>query len=477
MIFDGKSVISQTHVPVTYVPVGLVVWLTYRFGYWGAIISMLVTLYQSVNGTVQGFGPFVVADRNSSLLLLQTYIETVCATTLLLAATLYERRQMLQAINFSEQRFRALVENSQDMIVLLNPLGVITYTSPSAKRIMGFSKEEHEGHSIFEFVHPDDEAYLMSEFSRLISQPSAKVGASVRVRHKDGTWRWIESYGQNLLNDPVVGAIVVNYRDITERRLAEDVLKRDKKAVEKLVEERSKQLLQVQDELKQATRLADMGTLAAIVAHELRTPLGVIQMAVHNLRNKYQELATNHHLENIEKKIKEGNSIIDNLLSYSRMKSPVYQTCQVRSLLEECLSNVGNMHSDAQVEIVRDYQVGIDFKMDLDTNQIREVLLNILNNAYQALPEKKGRLEIILKLQASERLQISIKDSGIGIDQVDLDKIFLPFFTTKAKGTGLGLAICNEIVNFHHGSMNIESVKHQGTTVHLILPIRQPSVN
>jgi PAS domain S-box-containing protein len=593
MLFDGTTMISQMHVPVTYLPLALMVWLTYRFGYWGAIMSILVTLYQAIQGTNNGFGPFITADKNGSLLLLQTFIGTVCGTTLLLAATLYERRQAQQEMNLSEKRFRALVENSMDMIALLNPLGVISYSSPSAEKIMGFTRFEHEGHSIFEFIHPDDEAYIMGEFSRLLTNPKEKVSATMRVRHKNGSWRWIESYGQNLLQDPVIGAIVVNYRDITdrkksqerfhqavesapsammmfdeygsiqlvnkasevlwgysrkellqmrienllperlrakfilyrqsfsqetafktteapkdlfglrkdgheapieiglnpidiegkkfvlasilditERRLAEDVLKRDKNALEKLVEERSKELIQVQNALKQASRLADIGTLAAIVAHELRTPLGVIQMAVHNFKNKHKEFVKDNHLENIEKKVWEGNRIIDNLLSYSSIKAPSMEPCMILNLLDECLSNLGNLFHDFQVTVNKNYEVNHDFVIDLDPHQIREVFINILNNAYQALPNKTGSIDIRVAKESNNMLQISIKDNGGGIDAVDLDKIFLPFFTTKAKGTGLGLSICNEIINFHQGHLSVQSTKGEGTTIFISLPIK-----
>ena len=456
LIFNGQTIMSQTHVPITYLPFALMVWLTYRFGYWGAIPAILVTLFQDVQGTNNGFGPFVTSDLNTSLLLLQTFIVTTCGTVFLLATSLFENRQSQQEVSLREQRFRALVENSTDMIMLLNPTGMISYSSPSTEKVMGYKKEEHEGHNIFEFIHPEDEPVIIKELARIISHPGEVITAVTRTRHKNGSWRWVEGSGKNLLGDPAVGAVVVNYHDITERKQAEEILKNN---------------------LKQATRLADLGTLAAIVAHELRTPLGVIQMAAHNLKNKRKELAEDKHLENIQKKIWEGNRIIDNLLSYSRIKPPSYEPCAILTLLDECVANLAGQFQDMAVVVEKDYQVNRSFTIEADSNQIREVLLNVLNNTYQAIQNKNGLIKLTVQKSGDGHIEINIKDNGTGIDAENLDKIFQPFFTTKAKGTGLGLAICNEVINLHHGRLDIQSLKGQGTTVGVILPVTRAAFN
>jgi PAS domain S-box-containing protein len=719
-LFSGTTLVSQTHIPITHLPLALMVWITYRFGYWGAITSILLALIQDIPGTNNGVGPFITSDSNTSLLLLQTFLGTICGTTLLLAASLFERRQSQQEVVFSEQRFKALVENSSDMIALLNPLGVITYSSPSTEKIMGYGRQDHEGRNILEFVHPDEESHVMGEFSRVLRSPGEVITVFTRIRHKNGSWRWIESTGRNLLNDPAVRAVVVNYRDITERKeyeenkfylasiiessdeaimgktldgritswnkgaktlygytaeevlgkpvdmlvpeskkheehdfvlqriqegqpiesletqrltkdgrildvlltvspiknekgeligassivrditerkriqeaiqeneerlstiinssldamvgineegvitfwnpqaekifgwtydevvnvrkmvdsiiplqfraayekglmgensllnqrvelfglhrngrefpleitvcasrwkgkklftaflrditdrkLVEDILKRDKVALEKLVEERSKALVQTQQELKQASRLADIGTLAAIIAHELRTPLGVIQMAVHNLKNKNKELVQNNHVSNIEKKVWEGNRIIDNLLTYSRIKPPAFESFPVLNLIDECVTNISQQFKEASVTVHKNYKVAPDFVIDIDPNQMREVFINVLNNSYQALHNKSGEIEISVEKKDEENAQITIRDTGSGIDPENLDKIFRPFFTTKAKGTGLGLAICNEVVNMHHGHLDLDSTLGQGTSIYIILPLK-----
>src|SRR5262249_38601319 len=126
-----------------------------------------------------------------------------------------------------------------------------------------------------------------------------KFTMDYRLRRHDGVYRWILAAGvPRFTADGEFAGYIGSCIDITERKLAEEVLKRDKESLEKLVEERSKQLVSAQNKLKQASRLADIGTLAATVAHELRNPLGVIQMAAYNLKRKAKTLEMDKHLSN-----------------------------------------------------------------------------------------------------------------------------------------------------------------------------------
>lgn len=141
-----------------------------------------------------------------------------------MAAEIAERRQAEEKIVASEQRFRALIENSADAIVLLNVTGDIVYQSPSGLRLTGYSAEERIGRSGFDLIHPDDLDNARRLFAGLIQEPSADVSIQLRSRCKDGSWRWLEVTGANLLADPSVQAVVVNYRDITEGKQAEKSL-------------------------------------------------------------------------------------------------------------------------------------------------------------------------------------------------------------------------------------------------------------
>ncbi|MEA4906732.1 MAG: PAS domain S-box protein [Anaerolineaceae bacterium] len=132
-----------------------------------------------------------------------------------------ERQQAQAAVQASERRFRALIENSADAIALLNSDGIIQYESPTASKILGYAPEEMVGRNAFEFLHTDDLPYNEKLFGSIFAAAQVPVTGQFRYRHKDGSWRWIEATGTNLLDEPSVGAVVVNYRDITERKQAE----------------------------------------------------------------------------------------------------------------------------------------------------------------------------------------------------------------------------------------------------------------
>jgi PAS domain S-box-containing protein len=134
-----------------------------------------------------------------------------------------ERKRVEQASRRSEHNFRKLIENSLDAIVLTSADGVIQYASPSCEWILGYRPDELIGQPFPAFAHPEDAPRAVSQFSQIIAQPEAVTLISGRARHKDGSWRWLEATARNLLNDPVISTIVFNYRDITDRKNAEDV--------------------------------------------------------------------------------------------------------------------------------------------------------------------------------------------------------------------------------------------------------------
>ncbi|HEV8715120.1 MAG TPA: PAS domain S-box protein [Candidatus Binatia bacterium] len=133
-----------------------------------------------------------------------------------------QRKRAEEALRVSEKRFRALIENSSDAIALLTADGTLLYVSPSSNRMLGRAWEENVGHNIFERIHPDDVEFTRHVLTQLLQRPDTPVTVQLRYQHKDGSWRWVEAVGQNLLAEPSVKAIVVNYRDITERKQVEE---------------------------------------------------------------------------------------------------------------------------------------------------------------------------------------------------------------------------------------------------------------
>src|SRR5207302_61047 len=128
-----------------------------------------------------------------------------------------ERKRAAERLRASEQRFRALVEHSSDVIMLLGSDGAILYASQSTQPVLGYASTENVGRSAFDLVHPDDRARALDLFGELMQRPGDLVRTELRALHKDGSWRHLEAIGVNRLDDASIGAIVVNYRDITDR--------------------------------------------------------------------------------------------------------------------------------------------------------------------------------------------------------------------------------------------------------------------
>ncbi|MBM4426330.1 MAG: PAS domain S-box protein [Chloroflexi bacterium] len=136
-----------------------------------------------------------------------------------------ERRNAEEELKVNERRFRALIENGLDYISLLDVNGNLLWESPSTSNMLGYQYNEFLGRNLFEIIHPDDQKWTLQYFSEMISQPGSRRTGIFQMRRSDGTWRWAEAIASNFLHDSAVGALIINYRDITERKQAEDSLR------------------------------------------------------------------------------------------------------------------------------------------------------------------------------------------------------------------------------------------------------------
>ncbi len=272
----------------------------------------------------------------------------------------------------------------------------------------------------------------------------------------------------NLLSE-LVEDLSHGIMELRFRKHANEIIRRDKESMEKLIMERSEKLIAVKIELEKAKRLSDIGTLAATVAHELRNPLAAMSLALAVVKRKPSEEMVARQFINIEKMINDSNQIINNLLFYSKLRSPHYEKCDLHAILEGCVESqkrqpqkgiLFNIHFESDRDIVI-----------ADPLQMREVFNNLLNNAADAVPPSGGRIDIEAH-SAEGNVEIIINDNGHGIDKQLIERVFDPFFTTKAKGTGLGLTVCHQIVNMHNGKISIYSELDKGTTVTIVMPKR-----
>ncbi len=266
--------------------------------------------------------------------------------------------------------------------------------------------------------------------------------------------------------------ILIVIEDFTKRKKADELLKRDSRMLAKLVRDGSRERLDLKIRLERSKHLADIGTLAATVAHELRNILSAINVAAYGIRRKSGDPLIESGLANIEKKLFEGDQIITNVLSYSKIQVSRFEPVRINDVLDSLLEEARPQAARLGLTVKTGIATSAGLMIEADPVQIREVFSNILNNAFDAAPEKNGLIEIESKSTGAV-LTVAVRDNGEGVAAKDLPRVLDPFFTTKAKGTGLGLAVCKQILMLHDGSIAIESKKGQGATVRVTLPVHR----
>jgi signal transduction histidine kinase len=229
-----------------------------------------------------------------------------------------------------------------------------------------------------------------------------------------------------------------------------------------------------QDQLLQTRKMAAVGTLTSGVAHELNNPLNNISLTVETLLDDYEETddeRTKKLLKDIFTQVQRASATVRNLLDFTRKDQPVFTAVSVPEVLESTLNLVGNELSLANVD--PSLQVADELPLvEGNPRNLQQVFLNLFLNATQAMPEG-GSLEIRAD-RDGEFVRVAVEDTGIGIPEEDLEKIFEPFYTTKeaGEGTGLGLSVSYSIIEKHGGRIEIESRVGEGTTFLVFLPIR-----
>ena len=276
-------------------------------------------------------------------------------------------------------------------------------------------------------------------------------------------------------NDGRIIGTLSSGEDITERKIMQNKLAEYSQKLEKLVEKRTKQLKQTQAKLVKSERLATIGELAAMVGHDLRNPLTGIMGAAYYLKTKHgAELGAkgNEMLETLEKAINYSNKIINDLLEYSRdLKLKLTETTP-KAMLQSALSLLGVPEKIQVVDATENEPM-----VKADTEKIRKVFVNIIQNAIEAMPE--GGTLTIKSRKVKGKLEIAFKDTGAGMPEETLSNLKggVPLFTTKAKGMGFGLPICRRLAEAHGGKISVESKIKKGTTVTVKIPVNPEPEN
>jgi signal transduction histidine kinase len=228
----------------------------------------------------------------------------------------------------------------------------------------------------------------------------------------------------------------------------------------------SKKLKDAQEELVRKERLAILGEFSGNISHELRNPLGVIDSSIYFLKTRMKDKddKTSQHLERISNSVKSSIAIIENLLNLTRMNKPVLTRYDCVKLISECLDSCT---IPPGITVVRDFP-NESIPILAENVQFQMVVNNLVKNAITAMNEE-GKLTIKINRHEQEKVEVSFTDTGSGIDEANLEKVFQPLFSTRAKGIGLGLSITRMIVENHGGKIFVESTPGKGSRFFLRL--------
>jgi PAS domain S-box-containing protein len=383
------------------------------------------------------------------------------------------RKLLEQALQISELRYRRLFESAKDGILILDAeSGQIVDVNPYLIEMLGFSKEELAGKELWEIGPFKDIVASKLAFAELQRRGYIRY-ENLPLESREGLVRQVEFVSNSYLAGES-RVIQCNIRDITERKLAEE------RALAEL-QNKTHELASMTQQLWQASKLATMGELAASVAHELNNPLATISLHAEVLVG--QLAADDPHRRSllvIEQEVERMATLVSNLLLFSRRSHRQICTMDLREELTNLLDFIQYHLRSHKIDIVQDFAAFLP-TVQADRQQLRQVFLNLISNASDAMPEG-GTLTVKSRAGAMNGGQTAVvvefSDTGTGIQAGDLPRLWEPFFTTKpeGKGIGLGLAICRRTVEGHRGTIEIETGPGKGTTARITLPASEEGV-
>jgi PAS domain S-box-containing protein len=422
----------------------------------------------------------------------------------------------------NEAKWRSLIHNSSNLITILEADGSIRYVSPAIQGILGCRPGELMGKNMFDFVHPDDVSSVKNDFQGVLQNPTTALSIEFRVRHKDGSWRYVESTYSNLLMDAPVSRIVVNTREVTERKLAEAALRQSEAQLREKADQLEQALLELQEtqiQLIQTEKMSSLGQLVAGIAHEINNPVSFIYGNIPHATQYTQDLLHlvelyRRHYPNPVPEIQAEAEAIDldflsedlpklmdsmqigaerirqivlSLRNFSRRDQAASERVDLHQGIDNTLlllqHRLKAKAGHPEIQVIKEY--GDLPLVECYAGQVNQVFMNILSNAIDALEEarsttqelrsRSSMLRIRTELQDGNTVVIRMADNGPGIPPHVQQQIFDPFFTTKSvgQGTGLGLSISYQIVvEKHGGQLKCFSTPGEGTEFWIELPVR-----
>ncbi len=402
-----------------------------------------------------------------------------------------ERKRAAREIAEHGVMVQQIMDTASVGIGLVDKRGRITHANRCMAEMFGCAMEELIESEYADHVHPSERETSRLNMRALLASTIPSVNLERHYVRKDGTefWghlacrRFHDAQGNEL---GVIGVIT----DISERKHAEMELEKYRTQLEKLVEQRTKELSLLNDQLRQSQKLEAVGILAGGIAHEFSNILATMKGSVYLIQKKLPEdIPVMKYVRQVLASINKANILSQDLLTFSRK-----QKISLRPVhFNEIIGNVGKMLVQLIGEDIELAMMLSDKNPTVmaDINQIEQVLVNLATNARDAMPDG-GRLTIgtdVMKMDEEFKKQhgygvpgeyvvLTISDNGAGIEDAIRGKIFEPFFTTKAvgKGSGLGLAVTYGIVKKHNGFIDVESVTGEGTTFRIYFPTVEAEV-
>ncbi|MBM4464606.1 MAG: PAS domain S-box protein [Chloroflexi bacterium] len=368
-------------------------------------------------------------------------------------------RESLKQIERAKREWESTADSLSELICLVDDQGRIIRANRTVETWNLARVTEVKGREFHELLHPggaDSPCYLDSFWKQAWGKALQGQPAQCEA-YDEHLQRYVliqvqpsKGWGKGATD----GSTVIVVQDITERKRAEEALKEYAERLEEMVEERTRELRDAQERLLRAERLAAIGQLGASVGHELRNPLGIIKNSIYYINMKLSEAdeKVKKHLGIIENEVARSDKIINDLMNFARDQKVALRKTHINTIVRDALSRTRVPDS---VVVITHLDEDLPPLM-ADPSQLEQVFINMISNAVQAVSEG-GRLEITTKAEEGF-IVTEFKDTGCGIPEENLEKIFEPLFTTKAKGIGLGLAVSKQIIEAHKGSIEVESL-------------------
>jgi len=446
-------------------------------------------LTKSIIGQPTGPDELILNRRDNSKVIaeISTYPVKIKGKTLVLglARNITERKkaeEKIQELNkrlnlLLKQRTKELIkeqnytnylsEFSPDFQITLDSEGKILGVNRACEEIIGKEREKLIGSFIYEFI---PEEVIKKVRDKILKEKKLKnIEITVNVPKKEPLL--CDFSGAVFANIEGKDGIYLSGRDITERRRLQQNLKELSENLEKKVSERTKELREAQDQLIQSVKLSIIGELATGVAHEVRNPLAIISLIVQHLESKYADNYQIEKLKAIQRNINRIDKIVYGLLNFSHPPRSNFTYHNVNEILDKSGSILENLPSE-NIKIIKKYETKLPQDW-FNSDCLEQVFLNLIFNAMRAM-KNGGELYITTSFDSIRKgIIIKFEDTGIGISEENLKKIFKPFFTTSKEGTGLGLSICQNIINEHKGNISVESKLGKGTIFTIFLPLEK----